>query len=84
MNHRLWKAKTALAKLQTARAMTVSHSSAADLENILKIPKNRIDVVTEAADPIFRAIDDPSVSQAARVLFGIPANADLLDAVNAE
>ena len=78
MNHRFWKIKTALAKLQTSRAMTVSQSSAADLESILKIPKDRIDIVTEAADPIFRVIDDPQVAQAARTRHAIPASADLL------
>jgi glycosyltransferase involved in cell wall biosynthesis len=57
-NHRLWQAKTTLAKLQTTRAMTVSQSSARDLEHILRIPADRIDVVTEAADPVFRILPD--------------------------
>jgi hypothetical protein len=56
-NHRLWQIKTALARFQTTRAMTVSQSSADDLENILHIPRERIHVVTEAADPAFRVID---------------------------
>jgi glycosyltransferase involved in cell wall biosynthesis len=77
MNHRLWQLKTALAKLQTTRAMTVSQSSATDLEQILRIPRERIDVVTEAADPVFRVIDDPSASAAARRRLGIPGDAAL-------
>ena len=78
LNHRLWQAKTALAKLQTTRAMTVSQSSADDLRLILGIPGERIDVVTEAADPAFRVIDDPSVAARARARLGISRDADLL------
>ena len=78
INHRLWQAKTALAKRQMARAMTVSQSSARDLEDILKVPANRIDVVTEAADPLFRPVDDPQAIRAARRKYGIPDGADML------
>ena len=77
LNRGLWQAKAALARLQTTRAMTVSQSSAADLENILRFPRERIDVVTEAADPVFRVIDDPAVPAAARVQHGIPGDATL-------
>ncbi len=77
LNHRLWQVKTALARLQTTRAMTVSQSSAADLENILHIPRERIDVVTEAADPVFRLIDDPVLPSRTRARLGIPADASL-------
>lgn len=78
LNHRLWQAKTALARLQTTRAMTVSKSSADDLEHILRIPRERIDVVTEAADPVFRVIEDPAVHAPMRARFDIPAGAHLL------
>lgn len=77
LNHRLWQAKTALARLQTTRAMTVSQSSATDIETILRIPRRRIDVVTEAADPVFRVIDDPAVPLRARRRHGIPEDASL-------
>jgi alpha-1,3-rhamnosyl/mannosyltransferase len=77
LNHRLWQVKTMLAKLQTTRAMTVSQSSAADIEQILRIPRHRIDVVTEAADPVFRVIDDPAIPAAARAALGIPSSATL-------
>ena len=46
LNHRLWQAKTFLARYQTTRAMTVSQTSAKDLQDILHFPKERIDVVT--------------------------------------
>jgi len=77
-NHWLWRAKTALARLQTTRAMTVSQSSAADLERFLRIPRARIDVVTEAADPVFRVIDDASAAARARARHGVPEDALLL------
>ena len=78
MNHWLWQAKTALARLQTTRAMTVSQASARDLETIHKIDKGRIDVVTEAADAVFRILDDPNLSRKARASYGIPSDAFLL------
>lgn len=78
LNRRLWQVKTALARLQTTRAMTVSQSSAADLEQILRIPGRRIDVVTEAADPLFRVIDDPELLARARVRYGVSEDATLL------
>ena len=81
MNHRLWQLKTWLAKLQTNRAMTVSESSARDLENILKIPKHKIDVVTEAADPMFRMHGDQERIAAAKRKFDLPEKAELLISV---
>jgi glycosyltransferase involved in cell wall biosynthesis len=78
LNHRLWQAKTALAKLQGRRAMTVSEASARDIEKILKIPRDRIDVITEAADPAFRITEDKAAQQAARTLCGVPQEAPLL------
>lgn len=76
-NQMLWNIKTRMAIWQTTRAMTVSHSSARDLENILKIPASKIDVVTEAADPMFRPLDR-ATGAAARDRHGIPARAKLL------
>ena len=77
-NHWLWRAKTALAHRQTTRAMTVSETSAADLESIHKFPKSRIDVVTEGADAAFRVIEDPGLRNRVRELRGIPQDARLL------
>ena len=78
MNHWLWRAKTALAHFQTTRAMTVSETSAADLESIHKFPRARIDVVTEGADDAFRVIHDPDLRERVRTLYGIPEDARLL------
>lgn len=77
-NHWLWRAKTALAHLQTTRAMTVSETSAADLETIHRFPRDRIDVVTEGADDAFRVIDDADVRGKARARYSIPKDARLL------
>lgn len=76
--HLLWRIKTRLARLQTTRAMTVSESSAADLERLHGIPRARIDVVTEAADPVFRVLDSPEPAARARARAGVPAEAELL------
>jgi len=78
LNHLLWRVKTRLARWQATRAMTVSQSAAADVEHFLRFPRQRIDVVTEAADPAFRPIEDPAVTAAARAHHGIPADATLL------
>jgi glycosyltransferase involved in cell wall biosynthesis len=78
MNHRMWQLKTRLAKWQTRRAMTVSQSSARDLETILQIPREKIDVVTEAADPKFRQIDDPGEIARVKAKFNVPLDKDLL------
>jgi alpha-1,3-rhamnosyl/mannosyltransferase len=74
----LWRAKTALARLQTTRAMTVSESSARDLETIHGFAPERIDTVTEAADAVFRVLDDPALARSARARHGVPEEADLL------
>jgi len=78
LNHRLWQLKTQLARLQTTRAMTISESSARDLRAILHIPEQRIDLVTEAADPVFRVLDDQTALRDARLAHGIPLDAEML------
>ena len=77
INQRLWQAKTALALRQTARAMTVTETSARDIETILRVPRSRIDVVTEGADPVFRRLG-PGAGAGARRRFGAGEGDDLL------
>jgi glycosyltransferase involved in cell wall biosynthesis len=77
LNHRLWQAKTWLAKQQTTRAMTVSESSARDMVTYLGIPRSRIDLVTEAADPVFTKPNNPTEIAATRSRLGIPQDAEL-------
>jgi alpha-1,3-rhamnosyl/mannosyltransferase len=74
----LWRTKTALARWQATRAMTVSHASAADLETILGVEASRIDIVTEAPAPAFRVIGDAARATAARARHGIPSEGPLL------
>ncbi len=76
-NHLFWQTKVALAKLAARRAMTVSQASAKDLHEVLGIPLDRIDVITEAADAVFRVIDDPARVALAREKRAIPADAPL-------
>ena len=78
LNHLLWQAKTALARRQATRAMTVSRSSASDVEEILGFTGSRIDVVSEAPNRAFRVIDDPVRAVAARARYRIPADGTLL------
>lgn len=77
-NHWLWRAKTALAHLQTTRAITVSDASATDLETLYGFPRKRIDIATAAADGTFRVIDETSAHEEARARYGIPKDAKLL------
>lgn len=70
-NFRLWQAKTWLAKLQARRILTVSRTSADDIATMLDIPRDRIDVTTEGAEPIFRPITDPAARATARARHGI-------------
>jgi alpha-1,3-rhamnosyl/mannosyltransferase len=77
-NHLFWNAKTALAKWQATRVMTVSDASAADISALLKVRRDRIDVVTEGAEDVFRPIPDAGVRRAARARYGLPEDAPLL------
>lgn len=71
LNFRLWQIKTWIAKRWSTRIMTVSQTSADDLADILQIPRQKIDVITEAADPIFREIKDKKVLNSARQQYGV-------------
>lgn len=77
-NHLFWNAKTAIAKWQATRVMTVSDASAADISALLKVHRDKIDVVTEGAEAVFRPIPDAAVRRAARARYGLPDDALLL------
>jgi glycosyltransferase involved in cell wall biosynthesis len=78
LNQHLWRLKTWLALRQTKRAMTVTETSARDIESILRVPRSRIDVVTEGADPVYRVLADGAPVVAARNRYGAQEGDDLL------
>ena len=77
-NFRLWQAKCWLAKMRATRVMTISQASAADLTRILRIPGNRIDIITEGAEPVFRPATDDALLARTRSKYGLPPDAPLL------
>jgi len=77
-NFRLWQAKIWLAKWQATRVMTVSQTSAADISAMLRVRPDRIDVVTEGAEDVFRPIRDPAIRAAARARARVPEGVPLL------
>jgi alpha-1,3-rhamnosyl/mannosyltransferase len=77
-NALFWNAKCRVAKAYARRVMTVSEASASDLSAFFGIPRARIDVITEAADPIFRVLEDRSQVAAIRRRFDVPEEAPLL------
>lgn len=77
-NYRLWQAKTLMAKRQSRRAMTVSEASAREIETLLKIPRSKIDVITEGPDEAFGVIEDAERIRVVREQLGVPPAAPLL------
>ncbi|WP_170554047.1 glycosyltransferase family 4 protein [Ruegeria atlantica] len=78
LNFRLWQAKCWLAKMQATRVMTISDASANDLTRILRIPRARIDTITEGTEDVFRPIDDKQALIQARQAYDISPDAPLL------
>lgn len=74
----MWRLKARLAQQQAERIVTVSRACAEDIERFYGTSMERIDVVTEGADPMFRPFDDPEIGAQARVAHGIPRTATLL------
>jgi glycosyltransferase involved in cell wall biosynthesis len=70
-NELFWRAKCALAKHQARRVMTVSRASAEDIERFHGVGADRIDLVTEAADPVFRPPGDLAASNAVRARYDL-------------
>jgi alpha-1,3-rhamnosyl/mannosyltransferase len=70
-NELLWRAKCALAKRQARRVMTVSQASAQDIEHFHGVRADRIDLVTEAADPVFGPPGDSQAPRSIRARYGL-------------
>jgi glycosyltransferase involved in cell wall biosynthesis len=58
----LWKAKVALGRMQADALATVSEYSRQKLVEWFRIPADRVAVVGEASDPIFRRLERPELS----------------------
>lgn len=56
-NQLLWRLKGRLARASATRVLTVSHAAREDLISILGVPGDRVDVTSEAADPVFAPRD---------------------------
>ena len=56
-NHVLWRVKGRLARATSTRVLTVSRAARDDLVSVLGVPPDRIDVTSEAADPLFTPRD---------------------------
>jgi glycosyltransferase involved in cell wall biosynthesis len=57
-----WKAKAALGRFQADAVATVSHYSRRKLMERFHLPADRVAVVGEASDPIFRRLERPELS----------------------
>lgn len=68
----MWKLKMRLARWQATRIMTVSHAAKQEIVEHLGIRADRIDVVSEAAEPRFHFIADAGVRAAARSRANLP------------
>ncbi|MEO8577997.1 MAG: glycosyltransferase family 1 protein [Gemmatimonadales bacterium] len=69
-----WKLKVKLALHQATRILTVSDYAALDVERIHRVPRERIDVATEAAASAFRPRDPADIELEARRI-GLPEGA---------
>lgn len=67
----LWHAKTWLAKREAARITTVTNSAREEIVKYLKIPPEHIAVILEAADPLFRPVEDVQERAEMRVRLGL-------------
>lgn len=74
----LWNLKVRLARWQARRFMTVSAAAKAEIVQYLGIAADRIDVVSEAADPRFRRIAGAGALADARSRAGLPAQGRLI------
>jgi glycosyltransferase involved in cell wall biosynthesis len=74
----LWAAKTWLARRTAAGFTTVSQAAREEIVEYMGLPRDRIHVVLEAADPVFRPVADPGDRRAARERAGLPPEARLL------
>ncbi|NOY17536.1 MAG: glycosyltransferase family 4 protein [Gammaproteobacteria bacterium] len=73
-----WTLKMRLARWQASRVMTVSNAAKQEIEKYLGIKPDKIDVVSEAADPQFVQITDKVILATARERAGVPAGVRII------
>ena len=73
-----WMFKVKLALWSSERLLTVSNAAKAEIVEYMKVEPSRIDVTSEAPDPIFTRVFSEEVKQAARQRFRLPTDAQLL------
>lgn len=61
-----------LAPRRAARVVAVSEATARDLEALYRVPRGKVAVVPEAADPRFRPVTDAAVLSAVRERYRLP------------
>lgn len=74
----LWNAKTWLARRTSRAFTTVSESARDEIVRYMGIPRDRIHVILEAADPSFRPVTDAAARAHTRSRLRLPADARLL------
>jgi glycosyltransferase involved in cell wall biosynthesis len=67
-----WRAKVAIALLQSRLVLTVSDHSARDLTKTLRVPPKRMRVALEAASPIYRPSESVEDIAEAALAAGVP------------
>lgn len=73
-----WNLKTWLARRTAAGFTTVSVAAREEIVRYLKIPRGKIEVVLEAADPIFARVSDPARLNEMRTRLALPSDDRML------
>jgi glycosyltransferase involved in cell wall biosynthesis len=74
----LWNLKVWLAKRSARHIATVSEAAREEIVRYLRIPRDRISVILEAADARFAPVNDAAQRLAAREQLGLPADKRLI------
>jgi len=74
----MWNLKCWLAKKSCAKILTVSRSAKSEIIEYLKIPSEKIDVICEGADRVFKKIIDAEILRTTREKYELPLQSRLL------
>ncbi|MFN7977694.1 MAG: glycosyltransferase family 1 protein [Vicinamibacterales bacterium] len=70
-----WKAKVQLAVWQATTILTVSDFAAAEIAEVIGVPRTRLRVAVEAPSPHYRRVEDATAVAAVAARLGLPAGA---------